>query len=981
MKISSFFIKNINQFWYFIFVLVFLFQGSIFSAGAQEKNAIRGIVSDEYDIPIPGALVVIKGTTQNAVTNEQGNFSISTDQKLPLTVIASFVGLTTQEVVVYENQAFNITLTQSLNKLDELVVTASKKEESLSKVPITVETLSSSQLKQIPTASVYDAISTLKGVNTLNSSITFTVYNTRGFQDPTNLRFVQLVDGADNASPELGLPVANTIGPGELDVQSVELIPGASSALYGLNASNGLLNLITKDPFTYQGLSVSLKSGANNVNSPFKNKYKVDASPYNNIALRYAKALNDKFAFKVNLGYLKGQDWTSGDTNNYRDWNGFGMNKLYDPGYDGANIYGDDGGATNLQTLGGKPTYVSRTGYAESELTDYEVKLLHADATLVYKFNEKTKLSYTYRTGKVDNVFTRSNKLKLKDFLVQQHVLDFKSSNFTFRTYYNTEDAGDSYNIRFLADALNTSVKPSAQWNADFVAGFNAAFTGDESGREAAFQAARAAADNNRLIPGTLAFNQMAAEKKNDGDWTTGSKYIARGYLWHSEATYDFSPFTHDIADVLVGADYRYSRAESDGTFYPDTVGGDPVYLDKLGAFLQAGRDLTPKLRLVASVRGDKARALGWSLTERIGLIYSPNKRNNFRLSYQNGYRQPTFFEAAAYAKSGTGIGVGGLKPISEPVNIVGNSYTYPSVTKFVDAFKEDATKTIAATVPGLVPGIITSWVTSGQIPVADAQKPETIQRATTEAIAQATQGAYAQAFASTGSLLEVSDIDYLKPEQNQTIDFNYKGSFLRDKLYVDLNVYGTKYNNFIQTFTVVKPTGGVTNALTDAQKIVTNQFVGYQTKSNVSGAVYVYGASLGVDYNFFKKYVVSGNFNYITLDWGDTSEAALSNGFNTPEFNFNLSVANPNAYKNIGFKVLYKWTAETKWSTDFSRGEVPFFQTVDAQVSYRIPKYFVTLALGGTNLFNKYYTQFVGGPSIGGFYYGSIVFDGLLTR
>ncbi|MDR1335707.1 MAG: TonB-dependent receptor, partial [Tannerella sp.] len=938
----------------------------------QGNTVLSGKVLDETGRPLQGAIVSVKETKDIAATDKQGNFTIKTSSLLPVTVVASFPGLGTQEVDVYENTPFHISLNESVNRLDEVVVTASRKSESLARVPVTVETLSDRQLEQTPVASYYDAIAGLKGVNTLNSSVTFTVYNTRGFQHPTNLRFVQLVDGADNASPELGLPVANTIGPGELDVQRIELIPGASSALYGLNAGNGLLNLITKDPFTYQGLSVSLKSGVNNVHSPFKDVYGTKASPYGNIALRYAKALNDRFAFKVNLGYITGQDWASGDFKAWRDWNGSGSisGTRLDAGYDGANVYGDEGAATNILTLGGVATRVSRTGYAESDLTDYDAKLLHADATLAYKFTPTTQLSYTYRAGEVDNVFTRANKLKLKNFLVQQHVLDFKTSDFTLRTYYNTEDAGDSYNIRYLADALNTAAKPNSQWNADFTAAYNAAAAAGQS-REQALQTARAQADNTRIVPGTPEFDRVAGERKNDGDWNTGARYVARGFLWHTEASYDFSRFTGKIADTQLGVDYRYTRAESDGTFYPDTLGADPVYLDKLGAYLQAGRDIFGrKLRLVASVRADKARALDWTLTERIGLIYAPNRNNNFRLSYQNGFRQATFFEAASYNVTVAGIGVGGLKPFLQSSDIIRNSYSYASVNRFVDAFKARLTEDVTA----LVPQILGGWIADGTIQPADAARPDIQQQAALQAQTAAAPGA----LVATNGLLEVSTYDYLKPEQNQTIDFSYKGSFLRNKLYVDANVYGTQYRNFIQTYIVVKPEGGVAGTPADAAKIVGNRFTAYQTAGNIASAVYVYGASLAADYNFFRKYTVSGNINYITPDWGDTPEDLLSNGFNTPKLNLNLSIANPNVYKNIGFKALYRWTSETDWNTDFSKGSVPAWQSVDAQVFYRLPKVKTTLALGGTNIFNRYYTQYIGGPSIGGFYYASITFDGL---
>jgi iron complex outermembrane receptor protein len=76
---------------------------------------------------------------------------------------------------------------------------------------------------------------------------------------------MQLVDDVDMQAATLGVPLGNAIGPTELDIASIEITPGAASALYGMNAINGMANLLTKSPFLYQGLSVYQKTGFNHV--------------------------------------------------------------------------------------------------------------------------------------------------------------------------------------------------------------------------------------------------------------------------------------------------------------------------------------------------------------------------------------------------------------------------------------------------------------------------------------------------------------------------------------------------------------------------------------------------------------------------------------------------------------------------------------------------------------------------------------------
>ena len=74
-----------------------------------------------------------------------------------------------------------------------------------------------------------------------STQIVFTkAINSRGFGTFANTRFVQLVDGMDNAAPALNFPLGNLLGMTETDVLNVELIPGTNSALYGANAMNGI---------------------------------------------------------------------------------------------------------------------------------------------------------------------------------------------------------------------------------------------------------------------------------------------------------------------------------------------------------------------------------------------------------------------------------------------------------------------------------------------------------------------------------------------------------------------------------------------------------------------------------------------------------------------------------------------------------------------------------------------------------------------
>ena len=178
-------------------------------------------------------------------------------------------------------------LSNRVFKLDEVVVSASRVKESVLRSPVSVEKVTGQDFRRSPQLSFFEALENSKGVHLIVPSLGFKVLNARGFANTTNVRFAQLIDGVDNQSPHIGAPVGNALGPNDLDILSVEVIPGTASALYGMNAINGLTNLQTKSPFEYQGGQLQQKLGVNHIKSEG-----VSPQLFNETSIRLAKAWN-----------------------------------------------------------------------------------------------------------------------------------------------------------------------------------------------------------------------------------------------------------------------------------------------------------------------------------------------------------------------------------------------------------------------------------------------------------------------------------------------------------------------------------------------------------------------------------------------------------------------------------------------------------------------------------------------------------------
>ena len=269
---------------------------------AQQTRLSGTITDPENQQPLVGVSVSVKGKVIGTVTDTKGHFELATST--PATLVVSMVGYERQEVTVKDNQPLAIALKSDVAELNQVIVSASRVEESSLKTPVTIEKIEARAIQQAPAATAFEALNSLKGVDMVTSGLTLRQINTRGFNNIGNSRFLQLTDGVDNQSAGLGFAAGSFFGVSDLDVESIELIPGAASALYGPTAFNGLLMTKTKSPFDFQGLTVQQKVGINHVNDPNGG----GAKPFSETAIRYAKAFNNRLAFKLNALYMKGTD-------------------------------------------------------------------------------------------------------------------------------------------------------------------------------------------------------------------------------------------------------------------------------------------------------------------------------------------------------------------------------------------------------------------------------------------------------------------------------------------------------------------------------------------------------------------------------------------------------------------------------------------------------------------------------------------------
>ncbi|MCS6930040.1 MAG: TonB-dependent receptor [Saprospiraceae bacterium] len=272
-----------------------------------QRGTVSGKVTDQANNePLPGAAVVVDGATASAttgaITQADGSYSLS----LPAgnyTLLFSFIGYETKTMPVRVEAGRTVTLDVSLAESGiqghEVVVSVNRRAEKRTNAPATISVINARAIAELPSFNVAELLGRQKGVDYVRSGVLGIGINARGFNSAFNPKNLQINDNRLSALIATGLPLGALSTTVKEDIERIEVILGPSSALYGPNAHNGLLNTITKDPRTSEGTTLVFGAGNQKVLTG---------------RLRHAMKLGDKFAFKISGEYTQGEEFEFTDT-------------------------------------------------------------------------------------------------------------------------------------------------------------------------------------------------------------------------------------------------------------------------------------------------------------------------------------------------------------------------------------------------------------------------------------------------------------------------------------------------------------------------------------------------------------------------------------------------------------------------------------------------------------------------------------------
>jgi outer membrane receptor protein involved in Fe transport len=747
------------------------------------------------------------------------------------------------------------------------------------------------------------------------------------------------------------------VGINDLDLNSVEVISGPASALYGANAMQGVINMTSKSAFDVQGLALQIKGGGTTVPAGY-----VEAQ------FRYAQAFGKKknWAFKLTGSYMQTKDWAAEDDSFNRYGNirttqdvTFILRKkaLQDVGPNFTqdskdklirlNNWLDFNPIANPKNLD-----IQAPGYMESQMTNYKTYSLKIAGELHYKITNDIDLSYTGKFGMGNAVYQSVSRYQLKDIIFHQHKIELKGKNFVVRGYVSADDAGNSYDIRRTAQYISRASVT------DYITNFNTSYFDSlrvyTDGFNADNEARNWMADSAKRVAikyadatgwqagGSPKFDSLYKVITSDPRGKLGTKFIDHSALYHLEAQWNFLNKKH--IDMIGGGSYRAYIPASQGTIFADSLidkgdtlaNGYPnpkgryakIVVQEYGAYLQATVKLwKDHIRLLGTMRVDKNTNYPVRVSPR-GAIVAKFGDHTIRVGVSTAFKSPTLQEQ--YLNLDLGV-----------IQLIGNKdgqknlYTYNSVLDAKEYYENNT---------------------------SDPYNKEVAAK-----------------------MLVKTELAPLKPEQVTSIDFGYRGDFFQKKLSIDVAGYYSWYKNFIGFTRVVRPQGGTageasgeTDVIASIVQPTTKYYTLYQIYVNSNNIVPAWGASISASY-----YVGKGIAPYINYTYADLKESSLSgtgatvlSGFNAPRHKFNIGVIGTKVYKGLGFSANFKWVNSYFWQSSFADGKVPSFHTLDLQISYELEKYYSTIRVGGSNIYNNKHIEAAGSPKIGALYYVSWTFD-----
>lgn len=305
--------------------LVHIFAFVIINFSAYPQSDMRGliegtIVSREDHHPLVGANVLLQRSVLGTTCGDSGKFVLKNIPEGVYSLAISMVGyeravIPNVQVKAGETVTFFVELKPTAIQIEPVVVTASKREQSLQEVPVSVSVLDAKELSYRNTIIFDDALRYVPGVNLTQSQVN--IRGSTGYSRGVGTRVLLLVDGLPFLTGDTGEMISESLPVYQID--RIEVVKGAGSALYGSSALGGVINILTKEVGEQPETKVRMYGGLYETPKYPKWRWTDESRFFNGIYASHAQRFGDLRVFfggsrTADEGYKRNDHW--------RRWNG-----------------------------------------------------------------------------------------------------------------------------------------------------------------------------------------------------------------------------------------------------------------------------------------------------------------------------------------------------------------------------------------------------------------------------------------------------------------------------------------------------------------------------------------------------------------------------------------------------------------------------------------------------------------------------------
>ena len=367
-----------------------------------QTGRITGTVTDGSRHPVSGAQVLVSTAGLSGESGTDGRFAVSS---VPLGTYdlkvyrIGFKAKTVTGVAVTGGAGTNIAieLEPARVQLGGVVVTASRRVEKITDAPATITRIDESAIQNTIGNSFAPALKEVKGIEFIQVGVVAVAVNARGFNSSFNNRMLMMEDGRIAALVESGLPVGSLTTISKVDLAGVEVLVGPGSALYGPDASNGVITLQTKDPKQYPGYTLELSGGSRN---------------FYDLQGRYA-GVNGKWGYKLTGEYQAANDW---------------QNQVYYPN-------------PTSTAANPKPPVLENS-------PDFRTDVARGSGSLAYYFDNGGRLQLTAGLSKINGIGqTNVGRNQLVNYGYRDYQLQYTGARWFAQAYMTNSVSGSTFQL------------------------------------------------------------------------------------------------------------------------------------------------------------------------------------------------------------------------------------------------------------------------------------------------------------------------------------------------------------------------------------------------------------------------------------------------------------------------------------------------------------------------------------------------------